>query len=322
MSNNTPWDDIKTPTNDLNIRQIKGTKDVPLCWGKDSSGNCIFVIELEGNHQEFYIKNKVSAHGINTDLQLLEPSKKQGLVITLENHVDRDLFASLCNTLVDSISDVSDSAVALSLAMSQIKRWKMFLAGRRARILSFEEIRGLFSELKFFQNLLCEGFSEHDALEAWQGPESSHQDFIFSNTAVEIKSLSGKERNSVKISSEDQLESLNDNLFLKIFRLVEMPESERAASLNELVGEIEEDLQNAAALEEFFEKLAKVGYVKLEEYNTPKLLVAEEKSYQVVEPFPRLIRSELPIGILKVGYEIKLENIESFECDNQKVWGK
>ncbi|WP_254229107.1 PD-(D/E)XK motif protein [Agrobacterium salinitolerans] len=39
------------------------------------------------------------------------------------------------------------------------------------------------------------------------------------NTAVEIKSLSGTERSTVRISSEDQLESLNDNLFLRIYRL-------------------------------------------------------------------------------------------------------
>lgn len=45
------------------------------------------------------------------------------------------------------------------------------------------------------------------AVEAWLGPEKSHQDFIFGNTAVEIKSLSGTERSTVRISSEDQLKS-------------------------------------------------------------------------------------------------------------------
>ena len=43
----------------------------------------------------------------------------------------------------------------------------------------------------------------------------TQQDFIFDNTALEVKTLSGRERNSVRISSEDQLDSLNDRLFLK-----------------------------------------------------------------------------------------------------------
>ena len=104
------------------------------------------------------------------------------------------------------------------------------MAGKKGRVLSAEEVRGLFSELKFLQQMLGEMNNELDVLEAWQGPETSHQDFIFSDTAVEVKSLSGRERNAVKISSEDQLESLNSSLFLKVFRLVDMPESKASIS--------------------------------------------------------------------------------------------
>ena len=57
---------------------------------------------------------------------------------------------------------------------------------------------------------------EKAAMEAWCGPDGAHQDFIFGNTAVEVKSLSGRERSTVRISSEDQLESLCDDLFLVV----------------------------------------------------------------------------------------------------------
>ena len=77
--------------------------------------------------------------------------------------------------------------------------------------------------------------SSSDAVEAWLGPERSHQDFIFGNTAVEVKSLSGAERSSVRISSEDQLESLNDALFLRVYRLSSLADAAGARSLNEIV---------------------------------------------------------------------------------------
>ena len=99
-----------------------------------------------------------------------------------------------------------------------------------------------------------------------------------------------------------------------------MSASEKAVSLNGLVGQIEESLQDAEALETFSGKLTKAGYMELREYDAPKFLVAEEKSYRVTGTFPRLIRSELPSGVLKVDYEIKLETIAPFECDNQEVW--
>src|SRR3546814_15120322 len=85
--------------------------------------------------------------------------------------------------------------------------------------LSIEEVRGLFAEIVFLTELIDRQMSSSDAVEAWLGPERSHQDFIFGNTAVEVKSLSGAERSSVRISSEDQLESLNDALFLRVYRL-------------------------------------------------------------------------------------------------------
>ena len=322
MSKKNPWGDIKTPPKDLNTRKVKGANHLPLSWGKDNAGRCVFVMELKGDHIETFNKNSVLVNGIKTELRLLDETGNQVLVITLEKHIDQDLFASLCDTLVEALIEISDSAVGLSVALSQIKRWKIFLSGRRPKMLTAEQVRGLFSELVFIQNMLHEDFSEMNTLEAWQGPEESHQDFIFSNTAVEIKSLSGRERNTIRISSEDQLEGVNDNLFLRVFRLIDIPKSEKSVSLNGLVGQIEESLKNADAIEEFTNKLAKAGYVELRDYDIPKLIVAEERTYRVTEAFPRLIRSELSTGITKVSYEIKLEAIESFECDNQNVWNK
>jgi hypothetical protein len=318
----SPWEDIKIPSEDISVRQIENSGKLPLYWGKDTLGRCIYIMEFSTDVSDFYNKNNVSVHGIQIDLRALKTTGNQGLILVLEKHIDQDLFYSLCETLIQALSEVSDPLVGLSVALSQIKRWKAFMAGKNRRILSSEEVRGLFSELKFLQQTLNEMETELDALEAWQGPEKSHQDFIFSNIAVEVKSLSGRERNTVKISSEDQLESLNKSLFLKIFRLIDAPESKTSTSLNQLVKAVDEALTEAEAIEMFDTKLAKAGYVQMLAYDKPKFVVAEELTYCAEGEFPRIVRSEINSGLTRVSYEIKLESLRDYLCTDKLVWGK
>lgn len=316
----TPWDKIKPPNSDYNVRLIQNTKAVPLFWGKDTEGHCLFIVETEGDHSEQFQKSRVSIRGIKIDLRLMYSSGKQGLVLTLEQHIDRDLFFGLCETLADSLQEVTDSATAISVTLAHLQRWKAFLSGRKARLLSPEEIRGLFAELHFLRGLYKDHLTKEAALSAWCGPEGGHQDFIFGNTAVEIKALSGKERSTVKISSEDQLESVCDNLFLKIVRLTDMLESLGSASLNEVVQLVERELTGPNAIELFNERLAAYGYVKIRDYDEPQLAVTGQQAYRVENEFPRLIRSQIPQGLTRLSYEIELETITPFECDDTDIW--
>jgi len=317
----TPWDEIGNPEADYNVRRVAGSGTVPLYWGKDYAGHCLFVVELEGDHTEQFRRDGTSVHGINVDLRRLDTTASQGLVLTLENHVDKDLFMGLCKTLVASLQPATNSATALAVALVHIKRWKAFLAGRKSRLLSAEEIRGLFGELLFLRSLYQNHLDQKAAIEAWCGPDRTHQDFIFGNTAVEVKSLSGRERSTVRISSEDQLESLCDDLFLMIYRLSDMPDSDRSLSLNGLMHLIENELTDATAIEELPKRLASYGYVEMREYDQPVFVVTAQHAYRLADGFPRLVRSDLQDGIVRVRYEIELEKIAAFECDPTQAWG-
>ncbi len=319
-SKQSPWDKIKTPGSDYNVRSVAAATSIPLYWGKDAEGRCLFILELDGDHSGQFQKHRISVHGLKIDLRLLGTIQKQGLVISVENLVDTDIFLGLCETLVSSLKDVKDSTTGLSVAVAHLKRWKAFMAGKNKRLLSAEEVRGLFAELSFLQSLFPTHLSEKSAIESWCGAEGAHQDFIFANTSVEVKSLSGRERSAVRISSEDQLEGLSDNLYLMIYRLSEIPESDRAISLNELARQIERDITDSDAIEEFPRKLAAYGYVEMRDYDEPKFLISSQRTFRVMDDFPRLIRSGLPDGIVQVGYEIKLEKLEPFECDVSLIW--
>ena len=317
-----PWDVISNPNADFNVRRVPGTEGVPLYWAKNAMGQCLLIVELEGDHSADFMRDSTSLHGIKVDLRNGETVQQQRLVLTLARHIDCDLFLGLCDTLIASLASVTDSSVALAVALAHLKRWKAFLAGRKARMLSEEEVRGLFSELFVLRILYQRTLSQDAAVDAWCGADNSHQDFIFGNTAVEVKSLSGRERNTVRISSEDQLEGLSENLFLMIVRLSDMPDTEQARSLNDMVTLIEQELTVAKALERFSSKTASYGYAPLADYNTPRFLVSGTQGYRVTEAFPRLIRSQIPQGLARVSYNIRLEAITSFACKDDELFGR
>jgi hypothetical protein len=319
MPDSSPWDDIAVPGADYNVRQVSGKTAVPCYWGRDRDGACLFIVELQGDHTTHYRKNAVAVYGIDVDLRGGD-ADRQRLVLTLEKEVDRDLFAGLCRTLASALEHAGDSASSLAVALAHIRRWKSFMSGRGEH-LSPDEVRGLFAELAFLLEMLNERQSGLEVVEAWLGPDRSHQDFVFGNTAVEIKSLSGAERSTVRISSEDQLESLNDALFLRIYRLSNLADAAGARSLNEIVAEVQERLGDAQAIEAFDRKLVSYGYAPLPEYDDPSFVISEVTTYRVVDAFPRLNRSRLPAGIAKVSYEIRLETLAPFACEGAAIFG-
>ena len=319
MPESSPWDDIAVPGADFNVRQVSVGTAVPCFWGRDASGACLFIVELQGDHAAQYRKNAVTVNGIDVDLRAGDQGQ-QHLVLALERQVDRDLFEGLCRTLASSLEHATDSASSLAVSLAHIRRWKTFLSGR-SQHLSIEEVRGLFAEIVFLTELIDRQMSSSDAVEAWLGPERSHQDFIFGNTAVEVKSLSGAERSSVRISSEDQLESLNDALFLRVYRLSSLADAAGARSLNEIVTAVQARLGEADAVEAFDRKLVAHGYAPLPDYDEPRFVVSDVRSYRVGDGFPRLMRSQLPTGIANVAYDIRLETITPYECDGAAIFG-
>ena len=101
-----------------------------------------------------------------------------------------------------------------------------------------------------------------------------------------------------------------------------MPDADQALSLNGIVSLIDSELSMAEAIEQFGDKLAGMGYAPLAEYDRPRFVVSGLQGYRVAEGFPRLIRSEVPQGVTRVAYEIMLEAIAPFACDDADMFGR
>jgi Putative PD-(D/E)XK family member, (DUF4420) len=94
-----------------------------------------------------------------------------------------------------------------------------------------------------------------------------------------------------------------------------------ARSLNGIVDAVQTRLAEGEAVEAFDRKLVAHGYAPLPEYDEPRFVVSDTRSYRVSDGFPRLMRSQLPTGIDRVAYDIRLEIIAPYECDGTAVFG-
>ena len=317
----SPWDDIGIPRQDYNTRLVASSNGIPLYWGRDTEERCLFILELDGDLSDLFVGHRISVQGLEVDLRTTGSS--QTLVLTLQRHVDRDIFFVLCNSLIESLKQVSDPSMGLTIALNHIKRWKAFLAGnRKPRVLSEEALQGLFAELTFMRDLRKhrDSLSAMEVVSSWAGVKGAPQDFVLGNTAVEVKSLSRESRNTVSIATEDQLQSSCDSLFLVVYKLSQLAGEDSAMSVNELVKKIEKELADAQAVGELWSRLAAYDYIEMEQYDTYKFVVSDCHSYHVTGDFPKLIRSNIPDGIVKLCYEIKLEAISNFEVELDDFW--
>ena len=153
-------------------------------------------------------------------------------------------------------------------------------------------------------------------ISGWEGPQKTQHDFIMEGTAVEIKSITGNEREKVRISSEDQLYTHMNSLFLRVYLLSKLESNERGDSLNSIVNRIFSKLTSPSNRDLFEIKLHSARYIDIPEYDIPRFQVNDCLSYHVLDSFPRITRQSLPEGIEAVSYDLVLASIENFRVSD------
>ncbi len=319
-SDTLPWERLERPEEGFSILRIDPSHPHNFFWGKESSGKYLLLLEIEDAYEDFIKTIEISLKGIKTDLRL-QASGKKFYILALQSNQNADIFCRLCEDLVESTKTIGSKLEALKKLVSRLKRWQQFLSKEGKRILSRPEIQGLFSELKFLEECIEKKSVEKDVLlDSWKGPLGGAQDFMFEDFALEIKSVSGEHNNTVRISSEQQLKTDLDNLYLQVFFLAEYHTCEKGISLNEMVQIIKHKLESHDLIDSFERKLDHASYIEIKEYNTPCYEIIKTRKFEVGENFPRLVPGLLPEGISNVTYNINLHAINDFIFESS-YWG-
>jgi Putative PD-(D/E)XK family member, (DUF4420) len=224
-----------------------------------------------------------------------------------------DFFSALAEDIAPRVAATVDATAAARVLLDRLRRWQKFLAAGTEG-LSPSSQRGLFGELLFLQHSLAPIVGIAGATEAWRASLRTHQDFQFARAAIEVKTTSAKQPQSVRITSERQLDSTGiPALFLYVSVLDERTVDPEGATIGETLPDRVEAIRNllpigTAGRDTFDDRLTEARYLDshsrkyLETRYTPRA----EHLFAVAHAFPRVTEGDLPLGIGDVSYALSL----------------
>lgn len=253
------------------------------------------------------------------------PSQKRTdckfLVVTLITKEHQEIFTTLCEDLVASISNLENDKEIIEQLMNRLIKWQSLFTRLGQQGLNTQAQAGLYGECLFIKALLAGGKTAYEIIRSWVGPNDAIQDFQGENWAVEIKATQGKNHQKIHISNERQLDdSYIPNIFLIHYSLDVRGGS--GISLNAIIDEIFELLESSErALSLFKSKLLDVGFFDIHKhlYASRVYSIRDSHVYRITDTFPKITERDIPLGVGDVKYSIILTNTDEWETKIEKL---
>lgn len=219
-----------------------------------------------------------------------------------------DIFTTMVIDVLRTLNVAASAANCdvLKAFLERVKEWQSFMA-RTHRPLSPDAQIGLFGEL-WMLRLLTESSLGAGALDCWQGPLRSAQDFHVGGGAIEIKSTVRTGTFLAHINSIEQLDGDRSPIFLCAFRFEELPDG---ISLVELVAALRDKFANAGTHRSFEALLMVMGYLNEHAHLYGRALTLKEvRAFLSESDMPRLSRAALPAAVRSAAYVLDLDALE------------
>lgn len=284
--------------------------------GKDSKANVYFGyqndrmgIYLEFTKEVLADLEVPSLKGMSisvVDADFISSDKKY---IFIENiSQNEDIFESFSSSLTDSLSFVDSYYGIYEALKNTVKDYKDYFANPNP-FLTKQEEQGLCAELLELSNLI--DLKGQNVVYNWQGPSKNKRDFVFDNSALEIKSTLSQENTCIKISNENQLDSSYPSslkaLYLKVYV---MEDSETGLNVNSCIDEVLGKLTEISAKSGFLCDLLKLK-IKPNVFKAKySFSIQKELVYLVTDDMPKITSANLSPSIFDVSYRLKINDLE------------
>jgi hypothetical protein len=225
-----------------------------------------------------------------------------------------EIFTMMTSDIISTLeaSAGMDDDSLLRIFLERIRAWQSFMQRARDGALSAEAEIGLHGELIILASILRGGILPHKVIEAWHGPKNGLHDFKFHTGAVEVKATTSVTGFPATISS---LEQLDNNLIAPLYLAgVRMRRDESGKNLKERIEEVKELIGlNASSRTSFEILLIHAGYSHLMATRYPRRFIhSNTLIFLINNIFPKLTRGNVPAEILKVQYQIDLDQLDCF----------
>lgn len=262
------------------------------------------IIVSSGN-----IEDVESSRMINVCLSQREDNRLALSFDLLEDDMS-DLFYKFCADIIES-TKIYNKMNTINFVIQRWKDWISLFKNPINDLLSELEIKGLLGELIFLKDYMFEKYGIEKSLNAWMGPEMSHKDFEVNDTWYEIKTIN-QNGIDIKISSIEQLDSNSIGELV----VIKLEKSNIETNLNISLNGYIVNLRNIIPEELisiFDRKIALAKYKYESDYDQYIYSLKNIVHYKVNNRFPRITKNSLPNGIIRVSYDILLDNIDEFK---------
>ena len=228
-----------------------------------------------------------------------------------------DLFSKMSEDILSVLEKIKGSTqqTIFTIILARINAWQDFMKRNKEGVLSSEEEIGLFGELLILRDLTKYNILPSQAIDCWQGPLDSIQDFYLNTGALEVKTTISKNAFDASINS---LEQLDNTLVSPLYLIgVKLSLNDEGITLSNLIKEIKNEwAEDAEAIEKLNIKLLHAGFFEelSKEYKRTFTKI-EIVTFIIDEQFPKITKPSLHKEITKVKYTVDLDLINANKID-------
>lgn len=235
----------------------------------------------------------------------------------------KDIFSLFIQNILEDIEPSVTESEAITTTLNVVSKWKKLFDKINFNGLTLEQQKGLIGELLFLNYLLNYEKTSVNAVNAWTGAERDFEakDFTLGSVGIEIKFTSSKQPR-IKVSNERQLdaESLNE-LFLVLYSTEAVKDN--GISLNSIVEQTRKNISTEEERNLFNGKLQLYGYFDEDREHYGKMYSLKKTfAFNVTSEFPKIVKSDLPLGIYDTSYSIEISAVENFIVEFETILEK
>lgn len=243
-------------------------------------------------------------------------------IYLLDNEL-KDIFSLFIQNIIDDIKISVTETEAITITLNVIAKWKKLFDKINFNGLTLEQQKGLIGELLFLNYLLSNQKTSAQAINMWTSLEREFEakDFTLGSVGVEIKFTSSQQPR-VRVSNERQLDTQNlSELFLVLYSTEAVKDN--GFSLNSLIEQTRKRISTEEDLNNFNGKLQLSGYLDEDSEHYLKMYSPKKTyAFRVTYDFPKIIKSQLPLGIYETSYSIEISAVEKFIIEFDQILSK
>jgi hypothetical protein len=274
-------------------------------------------LELYGGYDEKGRKSILIVTSIETnkiqgseylDVSIIDDEPKR-IIISLKDFNYDEQFMILIDDIIEYSSKTTSDIISARRIIQRFYMWKQFFDNKN-KLMSFEQIKGLYAELLFLKDFMLVNYNEFITISSWLGPEKSKRDFELSNYWYEVKSITS-DSNEVLISSVKQLDDpiIGDLVLVKLER--SNFSDPTTMSLYDLVEAVLDRIIDLEQKEKFIGKLNQYGYKISEEYKKFKFHFLGF-NHITISPSSNIIREkDVPLSVSSIKYKLNYKMINN-----------